>query len=171
MNDDESFSQSDEEVAAQYGPGSPVRAASEWVALVLKDGSLAEAWPLTDAGLRRQLAEAWVEANRAHPLVAGEPSLVEALSVAEPEHPLWPDFARTQVEEFRGTWDWYDTARYGWGSRPRLVAPGEEIAVLVETAEGGEIMAQTEPRHGMGFRMRHDGQRWRVAGFEVEVPE
>jgi len=59
------------ELDAHFGPDGPVAAAARWIGLILTDGDLQQAWPLTDLPFRETLAWAWLDANRQHPMIRG----------------------------------------------------------------------------------------------------
>jgi hypothetical protein len=149
-------SQEAAEIAAHYANEGPVAAAARWLRLVLRDDR-DEAWPLTDSALRMRFADAWVTANATPPLVRRYDAvdLVSALSVPVPDHDMWPAFATTQLREFSDTWSGIDWERRGWASRPRLVSPGVEIAVLVDAGGATVIEHDTIPP-ALGFVMCYE---------------
>lgn len=123
------------------GPAGPNTIAWRWLTLILEDGDLRQAWPLTAPHLRRTLARAWVEANPDHPALVGRDpdELTQELAAAIPTDPLWPAFEGTQLHEFQEVWSWVDLSTYGTASDPRPAGPNEEGVVLVDTTAPGLV--------------------------------
>ena len=126
---------------AQMGPAGPNIIAWRWLTLILVDGDLRQAWPLTAPDLRSTLARAWVDANRDHPALAGRGSdeLTQALAVVIPTDPLWPAFDETQLHEFQEVWSSVDMSTYGTASDPRPAGPNEEGVAFVDTTAPGLV--------------------------------
>jgi hypothetical protein len=157
--------QTQAEIDTHYGPGGPVAAARRWLTAVLTDRDLRAAWRLTDPDWRRELAEAWLAANAAHPLVARYRSATTAskLAQAHGHDPLWRAFAATQLREFTHQWGAVDLETWEWASRPRPYAPGYEIALLVEALD----VPEERPVRALPLIMRHvPGVGWRMAGVD-----
>jgi hypothetical protein len=139
--------------------------------LVLFDGDLAQAWPLTDERFRRKLVGAWVRSNRKHQSVRGhEPDeLVETLSRRDPtRHYLWPRFAGEQIEQFRTLWRNVDLERWLWASKPHTAPDYERVLLVDSVSEAARDRDQATA--ALGFVMHHTADRgWRVA--EIAEPE
>ena len=159
--------QSPEEIEAHLGPGGPVAAASHWMTLAAITGDVRAAWPLTDPTFRLVLGQAWIWANREHPIVVGHDFDVAAASIAslDFDHALWDQFAATQAREF--TWKHQGFSLETWGvlSRPRLVPPDCELVLYAET--GGEVITLTERTDVIAVQllMRTTDEGWLTAGF------
>jgi hypothetical protein len=165
--------QSEEEIAAHYGPEGPVMAAAEWLRCVLERNDLAEAWPLTDPNLRLVLTQEFLWANREHEALAGYDLTDTATSLAscDFEHELWPAFQESQVREFHEAWDEFFSGYYAVASRPRPVGVDYELVKYVET-ESDEPMWVTEPTLVVAqvYLMRATEGGWLMAGFGVDTP-
>ncbi len=155
--------QSPEELGAHYGPEGPVQAADDWVTAVLDADNLDGVWDRTTPALRRKMAESWVEANRTHPLIQlyKPDELIEALCGDSRDHPLWPAFEQTQIDEFHAGWSVIDSERWGYASRPRPIGLNRELVLLVK-GRGREFDGPTLVE-GWGFVMEHSEQGWKVA--------
>jgi hypothetical protein len=142
--------------------------ASRWMGEVLREGDLRSAWPLTHPTLRFRMSDAWVKANITHPLVRSrEPNdLAAALAESAPMEDLWSGFAETQIAEFRSRWSDIDLDSWGWGTDPRAISPGRELAVLFDV--GGEygVMEADTPLPGLGLVMELTDEGWLVADFQ-----
>lgn len=166
------MSRGDEELAAHYGAGGPVAAASTWLKSVLS-GDLAEAWRRVDPPFRHVLTQAWVRANREHPeLVGYDPAvLARELSEEEPSHPLWRAYATSQVREFQANWSEFDPKTWGAASCPRFIAPEYELVLLAECGEDGRLVTKPTEIPALKFLMRYRDGAWFVAGFNENVVE
>jgi len=123
------------------GPAGPTPVAWRWLKLILEEGDLEQAWPLTAPDLRRTLTRAWVDANQTHPALAGgnPTELTEALAAAVSADPLWAAFAQTQLREFQEAWSFVDLATYGAAADPRPSGPDEEGVAFIDTTGPGLI--------------------------------
>jgi hypothetical protein len=165
--------QSPEELEAHYGTGGPVDAALRWIELV-REGELERAWPLTESRLRLVLVQAWLWANRSHPLIKGSDldEAAAALARQVSPHPLWHHFLRSQQSEFDDKWADFDLAYWGAGSRPRIIAPDLELIICIRT--GGEPIVFEEATlldNARLFLMHSGPEGWLVASFEDVLPE
>jgi hypothetical protein len=160
------------ELEAYFGPGGPVEGAHPWLEAVFDHHDFAAAWRLMDDNLRLAIAHDWVWGNRNHPHVRFQQrdEMARRFADADVTHPLWRAFSAIQLNKLVAIGYHRDT----WGavSWPRPVAPGYELVLFVPT--GGEPVVFDTPQHGevnLKLLMRHDGERWLVAGFSENVPQ
>jgi hypothetical protein len=164
--------QTEEEIEAHVGPGGPVQPAREWLTDMVA-GDVAAAWPKTDPTYRLVHAQAWIWANRTHPMV--EPfdrdTLAAALASSSSSHPLWPNFAQSVHEEIRERYGDFTNETYGAASRPRPVGPDFEMVKLIKVEEGTPL-AFTGPTlvRGAVLLMHRTEDGWLVAGLGTDAP-
>jgi hypothetical protein len=154
--------QTSEELQSHYGPGGPVAAAHAFTTAVFERRDLREAWRLVDPDFRLVLAQAWLWANRTHPIVLphDREEAAEALAEAQPSHELWDAFEATQLDELDENYPDFDHTTWGAARRPRPVAPDMEIVLSLDT--GGEVITVETPtlvERGLMLLMRHVGAR------------
>jgi hypothetical protein len=165
--------QTPEELDAQYGDAGPVAAGTEWFSAILEQQSLRAAWPKTDPVLRLVMVQAWIWANRWHPLLRGldRNELAAKLASEEPTHPLWSHFEAVQLREFHETWEGFNLRDWGASSRPRPIAPDYEIVLWIET--GGEVLRFEEAtlvENAIILLMHSTPRGWIVAAAGSETP-
>jgi hypothetical protein len=170
-----SMGYSDKELDALVGDeGGSTRAAWRWLRLILQDGDLRRAWPLTDERLRRELVEAWLRKNRSHPALTGHDLVVAAedLSRETSDHILWAGFAVTQINELANHWRHVDLD-HDVTLKPRLIPLDREL-ILVAHNPGEDLKAGDPIAVCMGLHMRRVGEEWLVADFadedEMRIP-
>jgi hypothetical protein len=103
------------EHAANFGPEGPVEAAWAFMRAIFEEWDLQLAWPLIDPAMRLRMAEAWITANREHPLVVSVvPDETAAALAQDPpsSSELWPAFEYTTLGEFD---EQYDFTIGDWG--------------------------------------------------------
>jgi hypothetical protein len=158
---------------AQSTPRGPILVASRWVDAVLKDGDLASVWPLAHPDLRLKMTNAWVTANMSHLALHGRDPDHLASSLAErtPTDPLWPAFAETQIREFRQVWSDVDYDTWGWGTDPRPLSPGRELALMFDV--GGEygVQKETAECRAIGIALEHSDAGWLVVDFTTDYDD
>lgn len=163
--------QSVEEIEAHFGPDGPVAASTKWITLV-QSGDLQSAWSLTDPHLRLIRAQAWLWANRDHPMIApyDRDDAATRLSGLAFDHPLWEAFEETQIGEFHEAWPDFDLESWGVASRPRPVPPDLEVVVYMRT--GGEVQVIAEPSvlPARSFLLRSTPDGWLMFGFNSTDP-
>jgi hypothetical protein len=165
--------QGEEELAAHYGPEGPVRAASQWLDLVLS-GRLPDAWQNTDPELRLVLAQAWLWANRERLNVKAydREEAASALAGLTFEHDLWPAYEETQVQEAREKWG-ESTTRIG-ALRVARVSSRQTVSWCFSRLRGGEILTLDGPTlldNVIPVLMRSMPEGWLVAGFSDQRPQ
>lgn len=172
---DENAPQSPEELQAFFAEGGPADTANRWLQTVIIEGDLRSAWADTTTSLRRLLVDAWLKANREHPLLV-ERDLgadLESLSGDSPfSHDLWEPFVATQVREFRETWS--DFAErpddFGTASRPRPVPPDGELIMLLNThGEALQFSTTTLVSDALCVLLRHEGESWKVDALGADA--
>jgi len=154
------------EMAAYMDPSGPSAAAEHWLRLVLGDGDIAAAWPLTDENLRRCLTQGliWDNMDRTRPgRLAG---IADALSEA---HPIWEEMQRGLLRILRQKWKDAPPLDHLGGLRPRLVDPVHELVFLVDATKQTVIPAGAYFQSVTFLMANRDGQ-WLVAGFCAEPP-
>jgi hypothetical protein len=163
--------QTPEELQSHYGEEGPVAAALEWMRLVVEEGDLRAAWPLTDPPFRWRQAMRWVGANVQHPALAGRDlkALVDELASESPDDDLFDAFSDNYIDAMREATANYPARVSDWSaaSKPRLIAPDYEKVLLAPTShdavlEDTQIEAKEMVMHFL------DG-RWLYAGDEVEA--
>lgn len=169
--EDDAF-QSEEELAAHYGPDGPVAAALQWLDAIFHD-DLRAAWAKTEPNLRLVLAQAFLWANRTHPHTSGY-DLDEgaaALAGLSFDHDLWPSFEATQLREFHEAFDAFFSEPYGAASRPRPVGLDFEIVKFVRTeSDEPEFVVGPTLVEAQVFLLRATSDGWLVAGQGVDAP-
>lgn len=153
---------------AQYAPGGPIAAATEWLGAVYGESDLRAAWRLTDPDLRLLLAQAWLWANRERTILAGAESddlKAEAAELAQVSSPssYWKMFSTTQLAEFHE--QELDLDSWGFASSPRLIAPDYELLLLAECGADGLLVEEPTQVLAHRYLMHHTSEGWLVAGF------
>jgi hypothetical protein len=160
--------QTREELNAHFGPDGPVAVAQRFFEALFRDRSLRAAWEVMTPELRRDRTDAWVEVNARHPALAMIDSdvVAESLAEADPDHPLWPAFESSSVEDFLEAYSFADLESYGYASRPRPIGVDQEIVLLVRgDTNQPRVFDRPALVSGAQFVMEHRGGRWLVAGF------
>jgi hypothetical protein len=167
--------QSPEELEAHFAEDGPVAASREWLSTIFERNDLLAAWRKTDLELRQVLVQAWIWANRSHPLIVGldRENLASELARSEPSHPLWRFFEESQLREFKEVWGELNLDRLGAASRPRPIAPDYELVIWLDTK--GDVLHIEQPpfeEDALVLLMRSTPEGWLVAGLgSEEVPE
>lgn len=120
-----------------------------------------------------EMTQAWVTANVKHPLLRGRDAddLASVLAEPQPTDPLWRGFADTQLRECRNTWSNIDLDSWGWGTDPRPVSPGRELAVLFDVGGRYGTLNETTELPALGVVLELTNDRWLVVGFESEYDD
>jgi hypothetical protein len=164
--------QSEEELEAHYGPSGPVAAAVDFLALIA-ERDLRAAWPKIDPNLRLCLTQAWLYANRSHPVVAnydGE-QVAGALADLSFDHELWLPFEETQLRELREWMGDFHPSTWGAASRPRPIGADTELVKFFPT--GGEVLLIETPtllENGLALLMRRTPDGWLFAATSAVEP-
>ena len=156
------------EIEAQFGPQGPIAVADAWIQHVLNHHFDA-AWKLTSENFRREMAADWLDANAQHPNVASERRALAlaALVGGDHEHRLWPPFAAIKLAGFQQGLRGVDLSRSGWASKPRVIAPGRELVLLVPGHPEFVVHEEDTPVRALGFVMEHSSESgWLLAGLD-----
>ncbi len=167
---EEPSGQTPEELAAHYGKDGAVAAAGSWLATYL-DLGLGAVWVRTDPSLRLVMAQGWLWANRSHPEIVGQDldELAARIVEAAPADG-WPRVVLSYLDaELRGQMaPWLLDGRYGAASRPRPIATGYELVVLLECGDEPRVFTELTQEYAELFVMRQTPHGWLLAGFGDE---
>jgi hypothetical protein len=153
----------------------PIGAASDWVEAVLRAGSLATAWPLTDPDMRKDLAAAWVANHREHPILAGEDPevIVEELTSPTPGRlVIWDAFDRSGIAYLRSEMVDVDLDAWSWVTNPNPVGADLEAVLFVDPGPLDEEGRPLEPvvpggRPALAFMMHLVDGAWLVSAVSA----
>lgn len=165
MHDDP---QTREEIDAHFGPDGPVVVAQRFFEALYRDRSLRAAYEVMTPELRRDRTDAWVELNAAHPTLAtiDREELAARLAEIGSDHPLWPAFEDSSLQDFSEAYSFVDLDSYGYASRPRPIGVDQEVVLLVKGASGAPMTFDRPTLiSGAQFVTEHREGRWLVAGF------
>jgi hypothetical protein len=146
-------------LAMHFGPGTAYAAARSWARLVIGDGNLRDAWPLTDPDWRRFWADTWVSLNEDHRLLSltNREELAVDLATAEPTSPFAGYFFAFEGVDTQEGFAYVDLATWVWVVDPPA-APGYETVRLMNPDSPGQLAED------LVFVMHHvDGDGWLVA--------
>jgi hypothetical protein len=153
-------------------------AAAAWLNAVLRETSLALAWPVTDPDLREGLASDWVTANRGQPRVAAarDPQAVvdELVSLQRHDPQLWEEFNLWQIAEIRQTLSAVDLDRWRWVTDLRPIGVDLEAALFIDPGplgKRGQPLRPLEPGEApaVAFLMHYVDGSWLVSAVEAPV--
>ena len=150
----------------------PVKAAQSWIEAV-QLGRYDMAWTMTDPRLRLARAQAWIWNNRKDADIAAcnRDELARALAEERPDHPLWGDFAATELHQ---TTDVYGTFRpENWGASSGPSAAGPDYALVLFAHLSGDplIITDRPPVFSLAFLMHAAGRGWALASFSDVLPD
>lgn len=174
MADDSSAPPDPDWLVAHFGPEGPVPVAQEWLRLVLDQGDVAAAWPLTDPNLRLALVQNLIWANQDNlgrpwsPDIGDE--MAAALSQSSPTHPDWPAMQRGLLRILRGVWEGSPPPSTWGAMRPRVVDPVHELLVFVPDIPEGQYVQPGGTVGGYPILMSSQDDGWLVAGFQEFPP-
>jgi hypothetical protein len=133
----------------------------------------ASMWDLTDPDLRLARAQAWLWNNRKHDDVSADDANAGELARSPSLHPLWDDFARTELMQFWEVWPDAHWENVTVARKRRVVSLDLEIVLFVDTRTVPQEIEQTRgPAPFAAWLMRHrdrDG-RWRLASHSDFPP-
>src|SRR5205807_862622 len=94
-----------------------------WASRSSESARMAAAWAMTDPRLRLVRSQAWIWNNRKDADIAavGRDELARALAQERPDHPLWGDFAATEVHQMTGVYGTFRPENWGASSGPSAV--------------------------------------------------
>lgn len=165
-----------EAACLQFDEG-PLGAASEWVNAVMRAGSLSLAWQFTDSDMRKDLATAWVAANRDDPLLAGKDrdAIVEDLASLKPKRLLpWHAFDVSEIAFLRREFADVDIDTWCWATDPRPLGLDLEAALFIDAGpldSAGQPLEPLAPgeRPALAFVMHYVDGSWLVSA--VSAPD
>ena len=155
-----------------FRPNGPVRAAATWLHHVKINHDLESAWPLTHADYREFLVDTWLASFSDSPTLADRDltplraCLLEDVqpSAGLPSPTVWDQFAITSLAALDEVWNVVDWKHSGWGTEPRIVAPGHEIVVIFDKATEEPItLSAPTPLRGIGFELKGADGSWLVS--------
>jgi len=161
-------------MAAEGTPG-PDQTAWAWLeAIRAQDPE--RLWRLMDPDFRLVNAQGWITMNPealGHPTVArlDRDTFARELSLENPSHPLWPQFAKVMLREVTQACGGFEHKDLRIGSRPRLIAPELELVRLFpvdeldQDATGQYYFAPGASAVTLSVILRHRGAAWLVAGM------
>ncbi|MGQ0744178.1 MAG: hypothetical protein ACT4OS_07575 [Acidimicrobiales bacterium] len=152
--------------------GSPIATAQEvarlWVKAVMDDGSLDQAWPLTDPEFRLVLAQDWIWSHRSGPNQVGPEQERDtvATSLADVGHDsgYWDVFAKEIVHRWQTIWRGLSVLTWMTIDGDEILGVDTEVVSFVEADSPGA-------RPGPGafarrFALRHGEAGWLVVGVD-----
>lgn len=153
----------------------PVAAVYAFLDAILTEGNYGKAWRVADPNWRLCRAQAWLWANRDHPLVASfdRDDAARSLAADDSTHELWGHFAATELEQFTEAWADPDVTKYGAASASRPVADGE-IVFLTDVSGSPSGLLVTAPTllKGVPFLVRQIDDVWVIANVAGDsLPE
>src|SRR5436305_5099657 len=100
------------------------KAAQSWIEAV-QLGRYDTAWAMTEPRLRLVRAQAWIWNNRKDADIAAcnRDELARALAEERPDHPLWGDFAATELHQITGVYAQFRPENWGASSSPSAAGP------------------------------------------------
>ncbi len=140
----------------------------------VRSGDFEHVWSLSEHNWRLCRAQAWIWNNRTllglDDLRAAQ-QMALALSEVDSLHPLWPEFARSERNQFLEWFAGAPTEEWGVASRRRPVGPGYELLIFMPRGNRPQGYLFTQPTVIPGWavltHLTTDG--WRVAAFGAEA--
>ncbi len=152
--------------------GGPVRAAQGWIEAV-QLGRYDQAWAATDPLLRLVRAQAWIWNNRKDADISSlnRDELAAALAEERSAHPLWGDFAATELHQMHEVYGGFQPDAWGASRGPSSV--GADYALVLFAHLSGEPLILTDQPQvfSLAFLMHAAGRGWSLAGFSDALPE
>jgi len=149
----------------------PVKAAQTWIEAV-QIGNYDAAWAMTDPRLRLVRAQAWIWNNRKDEDIAAlkRDDLARALAEERPDHPLWGDFAATEVHQMRGVYGTFQPENWGASSGPSAAVPEHTLVLFAHLTGDPLILTDQPPVFSLAFLMHAAGGGWALASFSDVLP-
>jgi hypothetical protein len=152
--------------------GGPVKAAQVWIEAV-QLGRYDVAWTMTDPRLRLVRAQAWIWNNRKDADIKADDrdELAAALAQDRPDHPLWGDFAATEVHQMGEVYGGFQPD--AWGASRGASTVGPDYALVLFAHLSNEPLILTDQPHvfSLAFLMHAAERGWSLAGFADVLPE
>jgi len=152
--------------------GGPIKAAQAWIEAG-QPGRYDMAWAMTAPGLRLARAQAWIWNNRKDADIAPQKrdGLAEALAAERPSHPLWEDFAATELHQMRDVYGPFQADSWGASSGPSSVGTEYALVLFAQLSSEPRILTGQPQVFSLAFLMRSVGARWILAGFSDSLPK
>jgi len=149
----------------------PVKAAQAWVEAV-QLGRYDAAWAMTDPRLRLVRAQAWIWNNRKDADIAAcnRDDLARALAEERPDHPLWGDFAATEVHQMTEVYGQFRPENWGASSRPSSAGPEFALVLFAHLSGDPLILSDRPPVFSLAFLMHAADPGWQLASFSDDLP-
>ena len=149
----------------------PVKAAQAWIEAI-QLGRYEAAWAMTDPRLRLVRAQAWVWNNRKDTdiLACDRDDLARALAEERPDHPLWGDFAATEVHQMTGVYGTFRSENWGASSGPSTAGPDYALVLFGHLSGDPLILTDAPPVFSLVFLMHAAGRGWVLASFSDVLP-
>jgi len=166
-----------------FRTGGPVRAAATWLHHVKVNQDLESAWPLTHSDYREFLVDTWLSQFADDTRLDDEMRGVLRAGLLETSQPspslpraaLWDQFSLTTLAALNQLWDTIVWEHSGWGTEPRVIAPGHETVVLFDKATEAPVqLKEPTPLRGFAFELKGSDGNWllsNVVANESEDPE
>src|SRR5438270_13095823 len=141
--------------------GEPIKAAQAWIEAV-QLGRYDLAWAMTDPRLRVARAQAWIWNNRKDADIAAvnRNELAVALAEERPDHPLWGDFAATELHQMREVYGPFQPDAWRASSGPSAAGPDYTL-VLFARLSSEPLMLTGQPQvFSLAFLMHTARLRW-----------
>lgn len=130
-------------------------------------GDLVHAWEVMHPVLRLCWAQWWSDANRQALQATGYDFEVAAEALSQSnngEHPLWKDFSRVILRDFRKAYP-LDVEVAAIGSAPRLMALDTELLYIHPDSPTGGLWQDGETRGVYPMVMRFEEPSWLVLNW------
>jgi hypothetical protein len=149
----------------------PVKAAQAWIEAV-QLGRYDAAWAMTDPRLRLVRAQAWIWNNRKDADIAAidRDELARALAEERPDHPLWGDFAATEVHQMTGVYGPFRPENWGASSGPSAMGADYALVLFAHLSGDPLILTDQPPVFSLAFLMHAAGRGWALASFSDVLP-
>jgi hypothetical protein len=156
---------------AGTAPGGPAKAAQAWIEAV-QLGRYDLAWAMTDPRLRLTRAQAWIWNNRKDADIAtvDRDDLAAAFAEERPTHPLWDDFAATELHQMREVYGPFQAESWGASSGPSTTGPDYVLVLFAHLSSEPRILTDQPQVFSLAFLMRANGPRWALAAFADSLP-
>ena len=152
-----------------FRPGGPVRAAATWLHHVKVNHDLESAWPLTHPDYRQFLVDTWFDGFPDSATLSGKDldGIRSCLLTDRQPAPclatpvIWDQFSLTTLAALDALWETIVWEHSGWGTEPRVIAPGHEAVVLFDKAtEQPVTLAVPTPLRGFAFELKGEDGSW-----------
>lgn len=143
----------------------PTLACARVLTAVYDEADLAAAWAGVDEPFRLANAQAFLAGVDRF----GDDAAAARLAAADTSHDEWHAFSAWVIDACRGR-GLYSAATYG-AIPEQIITPG--LAYVFFAYTGGESIEHESGEQivGMGWLMRHDGERWLLAGSGRYLPK